>query len=216
MTDDTTGIPTAPEAVAERLRAETKRVQQADKWIGKLIGFGLTAMALGLLSVIVLASMLTRGPIAEHWRQTWNALGLALFIAGVATACSGLIISSARRRAQLARLEQAARHLEILAAIRDLPSVEDVYRVTAMQEATQLLVGQLQVQVDRIAAAGAGHAHGLTLLRADVQTLRDLQGDLERDVAALILGGKPSNGQVNGSSGGAVVSIRQLRPDGPG
>lgn len=136
MTDDTVGIPTAPEAVAERLRAETKRVQQADAWIGKLIGFGVTAMALGLLSVIVLASMLTRGPIAEHWRQTWNALGLALFIAGVATACSGLIISSARRRAQLARLEQAAQTMgqraerELVAVIAErLPGiVEDAVR----------------------------------------------------------------------------------------
>lgn len=128
MSDDTTGIPTAPEAVAERLRAETKRVQQADAWIGKLIVFGVAAVVAGLLMVGVAAGMLSRQD-TDHFGQTLNAAGLAVFIAGVATGCTGLIISSARRRAQLARLEQAAQTMGQRAE-RDL-SVRELVAVIA-------------------------------------------------------------------------------------
>lgn len=121
--DDDTGsirIPSTAAAIGERINTEVKRVRRAERWIGKLTGFGVASMSVGLLTVMILATLVVRGPIPEHWRQTINALGLALFIAGVAAACSGLSMSFARRHVQLAKLEQAFHAVEHQADVGQL------------------------------------------------------------------------------------------------
>lgn len=52
-------------------------------------------------------------------------------------------------------------------------------------------------------------------LAAEVQSLKDVQTDLELDLAALILDRKPAEDRVNGN-GGSVVRLRQMRPEGSG
>lgn len=257
--DEDTGsirIPATAAAIGERINVEVKRVRKAERWIGKLTGFGIAGMAVGLLLVVILATIVARGPIPEHWRQTINALGLALFIAGVATACSGLSMSFARRHVQLAKLEQGAdavehqsdvgrlaaqlekvayNQTEIRAAIAanerqrtaDLDQLREASRKAiegfheVLDEVRQLLEGMHQTlggvhrEVhglrERLAAGLEANAKGLIMIKAEMQTLKDLQGDLERDLAALIVSRRQPDSQANGN--GTVANLRSVRPE---
>ncbi len=133
-------IPPTSEAIAERIKVAVRNVRRAEGWIGKLIFFGVVAMVVGLLMVGIAAGLLAGDRDVTMWRSTLNAFGLAVFIAGVATACSGLIMSSARHHIQLARLENAVQQLRLNAQLEGLHA--DVGRLAAYLESVTLQLAE--------------------------------------------------------------------------